>query len=84
MPSGRFLMEDFYYAGGLPAVLRELGEQGLLHRDALTVNGKHHRREHARMRRVLEPRGDPPLRQALQAGTPASRSCAATSRPTAP
>lgn len=40
MPSGRFLMEDFYYAGGLPAILRTLGEQGLLHRDALTVNGQ--------------------------------------------
>jgi dihydroxy-acid dehydratase len=40
MPSGRFLMEDFYYAGGLPAVIRTLGEQGLLHKDALTVNGQ--------------------------------------------
>jgi dihydroxyacid dehydratase/phosphogluconate dehydratase len=40
MPSGRFLMEDFYYAGGLPAVVRSLGEHGLLHRDALTVNGR--------------------------------------------
>ncbi len=40
MPSGRFLMEDFYYAGGLPAVLRLLGEKDLLHKDALTVNGK--------------------------------------------
>lgn len=41
MPSGRFLMEEFYYAGGLPAVLRRLGESGLLpHPDALTVNGK--------------------------------------------
>src|SRR5215831_5471666 len=41
MPSGRFLMEEFYYAGGLPAVLRRLGEAGLLpHPDALTVNGK--------------------------------------------
>jgi L-arabonate dehydrase len=40
MPSGEYLMEDFYYAGGLPAVLRELGENNLLHRDALTVNGK--------------------------------------------
>jgi len=39
-PSGRFLMEDFHYAGGLPAVLRTLGENGLLNRDALTVNGK--------------------------------------------
>jgi dihydroxy-acid dehydratase len=33
-------MEDFFYAGGLPAVLRELGEAGILHRDAITVNGK--------------------------------------------
>jgi dihydroxy-acid dehydratase len=40
MPSGRFLMEDFYYAGGLPVVLRALGERGLLHRDAPTVNGR--------------------------------------------
>ena len=40
MPSGKYLMEDFYYAGGVPAVLRELGENNLLHRDALTVNGK--------------------------------------------
>ena len=39
-PSGEFLMEDFYYAGGLPAVLRELGHTELLHRDALTVNGR--------------------------------------------
>jgi len=40
MPSGKYLMEDFYYAGGLPAVLRQLGERRLLHKDALTVNGK--------------------------------------------
>lgn len=39
MPSGNFLMEDFFEAGGLPAILRELGEHGLLHKDALTVNG---------------------------------------------
>jgi dihydroxy-acid dehydratase len=39
-PSGRYLMEDFYYAGGLPAVLRQLGEHGLLERDAVTVNGR--------------------------------------------
>ena len=39
-PSGRFLMEEFYYAGGLPVVLRRLGEVGLLHRDAVTANGK--------------------------------------------
>jgi len=40
MPSGRFLMEDFYYAGGLPAVIRALEQRNLIHRDALTVNGK--------------------------------------------
>ena len=39
-PSGKFLMEDFFYAGGLPAVLRELGGGGALHRHALTVNAK--------------------------------------------
>jgi dihydroxy-acid dehydratase len=38
-PSGKYLMEDFFYAGGIPAVLRELGEAGALNRDALTVNG---------------------------------------------
>ena len=32
-------MEDFYYAGGLPAVLRELASHDCLHKDALTVNG---------------------------------------------
>jgi len=39
MPSGRFLMEEFFYAGGLPVVVRALGEAGKLHRDALTVSG---------------------------------------------
>jgi len=39
-PAGKHLMEDFYYAGGLPVVLRSLAEAGLLHGDALTVNGK--------------------------------------------
>ncbi|MFC7340669.1 IlvD/Edd family dehydratase [Saccharopolyspora griseoalba] len=37
-PSGKFLMEDFCYAGGLPAVLKELGD--LVHRDAITVTGR--------------------------------------------
>jgi dihydroxy-acid dehydratase len=39
MPSGRYLMEDFYYAGGLPAVVRALDSHGLLHSNALTVTG---------------------------------------------
>src|SRR5213595_3629349 len=38
MPSGRYLMEDFYYAGGLPVVIKEIAQ--FLHRDALTVNGR--------------------------------------------
>jgi dihydroxy-acid dehydratase len=40
MPNGKYLMEDFAYAGGLPAVLKELGSSGLLNKDVLTVNGK--------------------------------------------
>ena len=40
MPNGRYLMEDFCYAGGLPAVIRELGENGLLNRGAPTANGR--------------------------------------------
>ncbi|MFH3940293.1 IlvD/Edd family dehydratase [Acinetobacter nosocomialis] len=40
-PSGRFLMEEFYYSGGLPAVIRRMGEANLLpHPQALTVNGQ--------------------------------------------
>ena len=39
-PSGKYLMEDFYYAGGLPAVIKRLLDKDLLHKDALTVNGK--------------------------------------------
>ncbi|MEO6850638.1 MAG: IlvD/Edd family dehydratase [Mucilaginibacter sp.] len=38
MPSGKFLMEDFYYAGGLPVVINRLRSE--LHLECLTVNGK--------------------------------------------
>jgi L-arabonate dehydrase len=38
MPSGKYLMEDFYYAGGLPVVIREIGDY--IHKKALTVNGE--------------------------------------------
>ena len=37
-PSGEYLMEDFFYAGGLPAVLREVSQH--LDLDAMTVNGR--------------------------------------------
>jgi dihydroxy-acid dehydratase len=40
MPSGRFLMEDFCYAGGLPAVMAELARGGLLHDRQITVTGR--------------------------------------------
>lgn len=40
MPSGRFLMEDFFYAGGLPVVIKMLVENRLVHGAALTVTGK--------------------------------------------
>jgi len=38
MPSGQYLMEDFYYAGGVPAVMKELSP--VLHLDVMTVSGK--------------------------------------------
>ncbi len=41
MPSGKYLMEDYFYAGGLPVVLKEL--EDLLHQDIITVNGKSHK-----------------------------------------
>jgi L-arabonate dehydrase len=40
MPSGKYLMEEFFYAGGLPVVIKRLGEAGLLHKDALTASGE--------------------------------------------
>ncbi len=40
MPSGKYLMEEFFFAGGLPVVIKRLGEGGLLHKDALTVSGQ--------------------------------------------
>ncbi|MBC6995064.1 dihydroxy-acid dehydratase [Neolewinella lacunae] len=39
-PSGKYVMEDLYYAGGVPAVMKALLAQGLLHGDCLTVTGK--------------------------------------------
>jgi L-arabonate dehydrase len=38
MPSGEYLMEDYFYAGGLPVLIDQMRD--LLHTDALTVNGK--------------------------------------------
>ena len=41
MPSGKYLMEDFYYAGGLPVIINEL--RSVLHMNAMTVTGKSHK-----------------------------------------
>ena len=66
MPSGRHLMEDFYYAGGLPVVIRELEE--LLHMDALTVTGRSLDENTAGApchdREVIRPLGEPVQEQA--------------------
>jgi len=39
-PSGKYVMEDLFYVGGVPAVMKVLLEKGLLHGDCLTVTGK--------------------------------------------
>ena len=39
-PSGTYLMQDFHEAGGLPAIIRELCDAGMLHGEALTVTGR--------------------------------------------
>jgi dihydroxy-acid dehydratase len=39
-PAGEYLGEDYYRAGGVPAVIAELMRQGLIHEDALAVNGR--------------------------------------------
>jgi dihydroxy-acid dehydratase len=64
MPSGKFLMEDFYYAGGLPVVLHELRDR--LNLDIITVNGRTHReniagRETCYNREVIAAAVDPLL-----------------------
>ena len=39
-PAGDYLGEDYYHAGGVPAVVAELMKQGLIHEDAITANGR--------------------------------------------
>lgn len=61
MPAGRHLMEDFYYAGGLPVVIKELAP--LLHGGALTVTGttlaENSRQAECYNREVIAPRAQP-------------------------
>jgi len=53
MPNGDFLMEDFFNAGGLPALMKAMGD--LLHLDAMTVSG-HTLRELVRDAEIYDPR----------------------------
>jgi dihydroxyacid dehydratase/phosphogluconate dehydratase len=80
MPSGRFLMEDFCYAGGIPAVMKEMAD--LLDLDALTVTGKTIARTSTA--RPTTTASDPPARQGADAARRHGSSCAAIWRPTAP
>ena len=79
-PAGKYLMEDFYYAGGLRALLSRLGD--LLDLSALHRQRQDARREHRRREvyndDVIRPRDEPAASRAT--GSPC---CAATSRPTA-
>jgi dihydroxy-acid dehydratase len=62
-PAGEYLGEEYYRAGGVPAVAAELIAQGLIHEDALTVNGKtfgeNNRGRFSEDRRVIKPFAEP-------------------------
>ena len=75
-PAGDYLGEEYYRAGGLPAVMHELLAAGRLHGDALTINGKTMAENVARAK-ADQCRRDPALRQAAEGRMPASRCCAA-------
>ena len=83
-PAGRFVMSDIDRVGGVPVVMKELLEPVMLHGDCMTVTGKTLAENLAAMD-VAAPDGGvvhpPSIRSIRGAG---SRSCAATSRPTAP
>ena len=80
MPSGQYLMEDFYYAGGLPVVMREIGSelpaQGRADRQRQDDLGQRQGRGQLQQE-VITPLDKPFKPRA------ASRCCAAISRPTA-
>jgi dihydroxyacid dehydratase/phosphogluconate dehydratase len=79
-PSGQYLMEDFCYAGGLPAVMKEI--EHLLHLDIVTASGKTVART-SPTRRQLRPRVIKTV-QRRSRRRPASPCCAATWRRAAP
>jgi len=67
-PAGEYLGEDYYRAGGVPAVVAELIEQGKIREDAITVNGKtlveNCKGRFSKDRRVIKPYNEPLKAQA--------------------
>jgi dihydroxy-acid dehydratase len=67
-PAGKYLGEDYYRAGGLPAVLYELMQAGRIHADAPTINGRtigdNVREARAQDADVIRPYGKPLKREA--------------------
>src|SRR5690606_18327431 len=67
-PAGEYLGEDYYRAGGVPAVVAELIEQGKIREDAITVNGKtlveNCKGRFSKDRRVIKPYNEPLKKQA--------------------
>ena len=67
-PAGEYLGEDYYRAGGVPAVVAELIEQGKIREDAITVNGKtlveNCKGQFSKDRRVIKPYSEPLKKQA--------------------
>ena len=83
-PAGRFVMSDLDRVGGVPVVMRELLDLGLLHGDCLTVTGGRKRRTSPTtlLSRPTAPSCTRPTTRSTRGA--GSRSCAATSLPTAP
>ncbi|OYX50141.1 MAG: dihydroxy-acid dehydratase [Sphingomonas sp. 32-66-10] len=67
-PAGEYLGEDYYRAGGVPAVVAQLMRHGLIHEDTLTANGRtigdNCRAATIEDERVIRPFEDPILRDA--------------------
>ena len=76
-PAGEYLSEDFHHAGGVPAVVNILMEQGLIKEKALTANGKT-MGENCKGKKVHAARSDLAVRQAAEEGCRLHRAVAAT------
>lgn len=64
-PTGDYLAEDFHRAGGLPAVINEMLEAGLLHHDQITVNGKTIGENYSRSQ-IIDAKVIKPVREPIQ------------------